>query len=248
MSSKLVLSADPRSILASIPPRLPVRFVDERLLMWLPCDELIGPTVHDLSGNGWDGVLKPSWPTNCPTPTLTAFSLTGLSKGRMLSFDKVDDYILVEKGRELDLADRPFTLMIRFLLKSYPPHMGDYRIFITKEGSFDLGIFLSSAGGTYVGFSFPGLARAGATWRPSLNELHHVAVRRRENLFEFFGDGVPIGGSTITYAVSSSTEPIYIGSGADLPAPGNRQHGALGDLRLYGEALSDVDIRDVAGV
>ena len=59
------------------------------LVAYYPMNETTGATVFDASGQGYDGTLKPTYPSNCPgrVPSLSE------KYGNALSFDGGDDYV-----------------------------------------------------------------------------------------------------------------------------------------------------------
>ena len=198
-------------------------------------DEGTGTLAHDVDG-GHTGTLgngeaakTPAWALGC---------------GGGLLFDGVDDLVQVPDSDALDLAGSAMTLscwvkpnrsQIGPLLKKINPTHG-YRINVTATGA--LRFVLRRNGQNTIVTSTATLP---------LNKWTHVAARYDGKQMRIFINGTLDAATTPATAANTpraTTAPVLIGGDSST----HRFSGTLDDVSIYGRALSDSEIADLANI
>ena len=198
-------------------------------------DEGTGTLAHDVDG-GHTGALgngeaakTPSWALGC---------------GGGLLFDGVDDLVQVPDSDALDLAGSTMTLscwvkpnrsQIGPLLKKINPTHG-YRINVTATGALRF-VLRRNGQNTTVTSTVP----------LPLNKWTHVAARYDGKQMRIFINGTLDAATTPATAANTpraTTAPVLIGGDSST----HRFSGTLDDVSIYGRALSDSEIADLANI
>jgi hypothetical protein len=216
---------------------------------WWKLDETSGLTAADSSGSGNNGTL-----VNGPT-----WNPTGGQIGGALVFDGIDDYVNLGTNSSLNFGNSaPFTVA------AWVKTTANYGMIVSFRSSTDGGPAIDLAVGYDGGTDNPGKAMilvrqdggGGGSYAHviggSVNDgqWHHVAaVRGSGSTIELFLDGISQGTSSDTQSGGSIT--------TDLRAMGSERRwvndgygtavqrylaGTIDDVRIYGRALSAVEI------
>ncbi len=202
------------------------------LVCWLPLDETSGATTADASGGGRVGRLRgdPTWQPS------------GGRIGGALAFDGVDDQIAISPRPVQD----DFTLA--FWMRTRQTFGGD-RWFegaglVDAENAGEGGDFGTSLTGDKVAFGTGGPGDPTIHSRTPVNDgaWHHVAaVRIRDNGdMRLYIDGTLEASRTNPSGPLNRTPRITLGS---IQTNNNYFNGSLDDVRIYGRALSAMEIR-----
>lgn len=205
-------------------------------------DEGSGSTIADASGNSHTGALlnSPTWTTGTPSivPNPAA-----------LSFDGTDDYALVSDvtglpsgsdARSISLwMNQPAVTEQATLLSLGNGNDGNQK-FILQMGSAGADTYLFTDGiNPENNIALSGSQIPTAGW-------HHVAFTfDGASDWKYYLDGVLTGSGTFPFAINTVTNALEIGSRHD--AGTGFYNGSLDDIRVYGRALSETEVGDLAG-
>jgi len=170
-------------------------------------DDGSGTVAVDASGTNNNGMLvnAPAWAAevNCVS-------------GGCLFFDGANDYVQINDSSSLDevFGTENFTLEAWV----YPQDWVNYRGIINKRqnsyySASPGGLFSDAAGIRFVmGTGNPAESNIILTYKPSLNQWHHiVAIADKSNMY-LYVDGLQRAKTAITLDPPSNDEPLCIGS------------------------------------
>ncbi|MEM7166617.1 MAG: Ig-like domain-containing protein [Planctomycetota bacterium] len=214
------------------------QFLNLLLAHW-PFDEGTGTTSADLSGNNHTGTLNgASW-----------FSQTPDGSNSSICFDGVNDYVDVGP---MDVAGNAvsFTAWIHPL--SF--NIGDGRIISKADDVPDSGhTYMISTLQVGDDYYLRGRLRTGATTKlliatsgpVDLNAWCHVALTYNGNTLRLYKDGELVGSTPVTGTIPTQSG-IQTAIGNQPQNAGERPfHGYIDDVRIYGRALSLLEINNL---
>jgi len=207
--------------------------VDSVIAYW-PLDESGGTVAPDLVGT-WDGVLVngPTWQP-------------GAGFAGALEFDGVDD--LVDLGTIDVGGGSGFSVALRMRADDFDIH--DARLISKATGTAenDHWWMLSTINGTGLRFRLKTGATttlASITGQIQTGVWYHVVATYDGAEMRIYKDGDLIASQAKTGIVASDVSvPVAIGN---QPAGGDPFDGLIDDVRLYNVALSEADVRVLAG-
>lgn len=205
------------------------------LIAFYPFNESTGGTIYDASGNGLDGTLYPSYPTNCPQRLSSSINY---KFGNDIVFDGIDDYAKVPHNNKMNITDK-----LSIALWCRPQNTGTSNILITKEYNAKpfWGLYINASGefmttianatNEYY-YSSGALIKGWDTW------YFHV-ITFDGTTKKSYHDGVYRNSTTtaINISATNNTNDIKI---AD--AVGMRLYGRLNNIMLFNRVLSPVEI------
>ena len=189
---------------------------------------LLNGNAIDSSGGGFSGALTGT------TPTINRHGASGTA----LQFDGIDDRIQVAENV---IPTPPFSVSVWFK---------------TANPSHGQALF-----GNYVGLSYDGRGLHANLWNngayPEQIELRHGHIHREIQFYDdewhhivavvdpawqmLYVDGV-LQGTQTSYTYLETNEPFYIGALDSTVGLFQFFDGALDDLRIYGELLTDANV------
>ena len=183
--------------------------------------------VIDTSGYGNDGVVH------------GATLVPGLEQlGNALNFDGVDDYVEISDSPSLDgvFGTENFTLEVWV----YPQDWVNYRGIINKRqnayySATPGGLFSDVSGIRFIiGTGNPAESASILTYKPSLNQWHHIAAIANKTNMYLYVDGQLRSKMAITLDPPPNDETLCIGSFYQT----NRSFlGYIDEVRIYGQPM-----------
>ncbi len=198
----------------------------------LPCDDGSGDTVHDISGNGFNGKLKNGarW------------------ENSSIICDGFDDRIEIDSGYQLDFLGE-MTVMLNLKAYAWP----DDLVFAMTKGTG-----ASAPGGISEFPVWSIIARRHqdgkvcfAFWEDGgtvlgepleLNKDYHIAATYDGCTTKLYVNGLLKDCRNWAGEVYISTEPVWAGCGYYDGRAVCHFNGSISDIRLYNRALSDAEI------
>ncbi len=171
-------------------------------------------------------------------------SSTLLPPGNALSFDGVDDYIVIppSTGINTQFTTNRITLEGWFKIKSLPA-AGSVPAFISEsylgDGNIKFGMWLESnlvVAGCFVNNTW---YRTYATSPISLNRWTHLAATYDQSQIKLYVNGVLVSSINATIALPPGTEEWRIGRRWDMA---HYLDGTADEIKIYNEALSPLQI------
>jgi hypothetical protein len=176
-------------------------------------------------------------------------------RGSALSFDGINDYVVVADHPSLDMTNG-FTVAAWIYLGEYT----EWASVVTKGGlRFNAGnannytIHQSGPRGgadPRLGTEFGHLRFTGCTGLPAplpesdaiipLNEWHFITVTFDGTTLRFYLDGEPDGQQAISSPLCTNDEPLNIG--ADFPGGDEYWHGLIDELKIWNKPLKRAHI------
>ena len=156
------------------------------LALYLPMNQITGGKVLDLSGQGYNGSLGPSYPSNAPVIT------TGMNTkmSNCLQFDGVDDYVNVGNQPRLNFGLGDFSICMLL----YGETQGGYKRPIGKMGwdnTWQGYIFNYDSQGSSAFIIGDGNSDLSTDYRPTvINKWAHHTFRRVGSTLDWFIDGI----------------------------------------------------------
>jgi hypothetical protein len=199
------------------------------LVLELHFNELAGSTVYDLSGNNNNG---------------TIYGATRVQEGfgRALSFDGIDDYVLVPDSVSLRLTSS-FTIMAWI----YPKSAGEnnYGRILAKYSESYYSVQMEAGTRVSMGIASTTYAVTPLGSVP-FNTWSHIAFTFDKTLpvnqIKAYVNGVLKATGTRTTDVPTSTDPLYIGNRVDLTRTFD---GLIDEVCIYNRALSEDEIKAI---
>ncbi len=199
------------------------------------------------------GVESPTAVDKLPsTPSLTEVvsDITRPIRGSALSFDGLDDYVVVPDDPSIDLPDA-FSIAAWIYLKEYV----EWASIVTKgglpneEGDANNYTIHQSGPHAFTEFGhlrFTGCAALSLPLPESssiipLNEWHFIAVTFDGTTLRFYLDGKLDGQHAVSGPLCTNDEPLNIG--ADFPGGDEYWHGLIDELRIWNRPLPIAHIR-----
>jgi len=199
------------------------------LVLWLQFDEKRGNIAYDQSGLGNNGTIYGATFVN--SPFLYA-----------LSFDGVDDYVVVRNSASLQVVG---DLTIAFWM--YPTNIakgrqnpldknyaGEFSITLEPDGALS---YWHGNGTTYFsGYkAYPPGSFVNSNW-------YFVAITRdiSSSTVKFYKNGTLVASRTFTIYPVASTNDVYVGAGY-----AGYYQGTIDEVRIYNRALSDEEIKQL---
>jgi len=188
--------------------------------------------------------------------TLVNGAATAAGKvGQALSFDGVDDHVLVPFNSNLNPTG-PFT--VGLWLKASPQQVigdGSYTVVDKSHGWIDnagwaiqgdtgngtLGL-LSGKGG---GFPYTNFVGAGTGVSVLDDQWHHFSGVYTGSAIEVYLDGVLKGSTPYTGLPVNNTRDLYIGAAWHSGTPTRQFHGLVDEVQYYSRALSLAEVRSL---
>jgi prepilin-type N-terminal cleavage/methylation domain-containing protein len=206
------------------------RLIDQAqgLVGYWSFDEGSGTIAKDYSGNGNNGTL-----VNGPTWT------TG-KVGGALSFDGVNDYVNVPYNSVLDIV-KNFTIEVWI----YPKEQTfNHQTAVEKWQTYLL-MHLHAGATTFQHYIFAGGAwhyvRASQPWSYYIGKWGHYVFTYDGTTLKSYVNGVLDNQTTYIGQLTSNTNPVTIGKGAETAA--SFFNGLIDEVRIYNRALSDAEIQ-----
>jgi hypothetical protein len=187
-------------------------------------DEGTGATLTDRSGNGHNG-------------TISGATWTQGKSGRALSFDGGTNMVTVPDHNALDLGDA-------FTIESWirPRSLDNWRMAVIKEAppnTLAYGLYASAGDGKPNAWT-----AGGAAWSPQavpLNAWSHVATTYDRGTMRIYIDGQLVATETGIPTPPNTSGPLRIGGNAIWDF--ETFDGLIDDVRIYGRALSESEVR-----
>jgi len=199
------------------------------LLAQYPFDEGAGTEVADTSGKGLDGALvgEPVWVPG--------------RIGTALQFDGVDDYVEIPHDDALNV-DSEVTLALWINPERYVSEGEGWGGIMAKGSPRLYSLFTTAAG--EIHFSTADVGTVSAETFP-LNEWSHVAAMVVDGGHAYYINGAPAGtaGSGINLAGVTNTAPVTIGN---INETNRFYQGMIDEVYIYGRALTDAEVMDLA--
>lgn len=197
-----------------------------------PMDEGTGTTTADISGSNNTGTL-----TNNPTWT----TASNCKSGNCISFDGVDDYVIVANHSSLS----PAVITVSSWVKTLNNSVTQQFISKTEGGSYQLNINYGTGKLGFLAF-IAGAYRSAEISTPSVinNKWYHVVGTFDGTTMKLFLDGTQVGSYTQAGTISVLTTSLCFGAeaGPTICNGGNLLNGSLDDIRIYNRALSADEI------
>lgn len=198
-------------------------WIYDGLVLYLP---FVDGTAKDYSGYGNDGTIY------------GATSVIG-RYGHALSFDGVDDYVIVPDSASLHFNDS-FTITGWFKLNTLPSVKGADEAIISKDREF---LVRADRGGDSLRFFiFDGTdwePRTSAAYSLQANTWYFFAAIYDNGILKVYLNGELYGKSTNTKAVAT-TNPVEVGNWG---TGSNYFDGIIDEVRIYARALTDEEIQ-----
>ena len=190
-------------------------------------DQGTGNTLPDVSGGGNDG-------------TISGASWTSGRTGGGLSFDGIDDRVMVASSASLELgAQMTLEAWVRPTTEQF-----DRRTVVYREGNMyslyaghNSRRSLRPSSSIRVGSS-PRSVNSGVSLEPGA--WTHLAATYDGARFHLYIDGISVASRDLTGDIKPSTDPLWIGGNGPL---GQYFNGLIDDLRIYNRALSQAEIQ-----
>jgi Concanavalin A-like lectin/glucanases superfamily len=190
-------------------------------------DEGTGVTVLDASGNGNTGTVNGG-----------ATWVAG-RYGNALSFNGTNARVFVNAASSLDLGGE---MTLEAWVQPTASQSG-WRTIVQREvdayflnGSHD-GVALGPSGGGTLGGS---TTFTGATSAMAIGAWTHLALTYDGSLLQLYVNGVPTASQSVSGAISSSGNPLWIGGNNPY---GEYFNGLIDEVRVYNRALSQTEIQ-----
>lgn len=195
-----------------------------------------GDVVYDVSGNGNDGTLGPTYPTNCPVRVASASA----KLGNALYYDGVGDKAATLYDSSLDITNK-ISICVRFK-KNTAATIQEY--IIGKTGSYLL--YAHNDGYLRMALVIAGTSRflevAPASWK--LGKWYYITVTYDKdggaNNYKIYVNGTVIHQLTYTGVISVAANPVNLGNST---AGINTMKGYIDSVALYDRALSQAEIK-----
>lgn len=214
---------------------------DPNFVSWWKLDEVDGNEVNDSVGDSNGQLVNgPVW-TN------------GIVHGG-LSFDGVDDYVSVANTPNLNITGDITISAWVYLERGGTGQDSSCQVIVAKtvaNGAINNPFDFRTDASVEPCLT---LIRAGASGHDyvystepiSIKQWHHVLVRVQNNVPNFYVDGIVTGKTVESFTITptGNTNPLLIGRRDD----GLYFDGAIDDIRIYNRALTDEEVRVLAGV
>ena len=193
------------------------------LVGWWKFDETNGTVAYDSSGNGNDGNL-----TNGPTWT------TG-KIGGALSFDGVDDYLVITHELNLSVASHSISLWLKIASRGTRPviikdkHQGENYSIWTYNNLVQSQFYHNS-----------GLSQVRSNDK-LLDEFYNIVATYNGSNFKIFSNGTLENQIVATSLPTIDVEPLHIGFDGGYGYA--KFHGIIDDVRIYDRALSAAEVQ-----
>ena len=216
------------------PVRIPrPEFITGGCVLELKMDEGEGVVVHDSSGYGNHGDLKPGPAPNYPTWVDGKF-------GKALSFDGVDDYIVSASAISISgtgLRTLEFWSYVNAI--TVHPHLVGWGDQTALNTMFKAAIYSPTEGsGTWFLWGRGG----GNDWDTQVavvvGEWLHHTITYDGTTAEWFMNGVSKGTFTHSYNTTATTLEMGLGT-----TEGNPFKGLIDEVRIYNRALTAEEIK-----
>jgi len=193
--------------------------------------------ANDSSGNGHDGTVLGATLANDRFGNAdSAYNFDG------------NDYINVPDSSDFNLGAGDFTMATFVQLSAYGVDGGYYLMgHSSGPGNTNKWIFWLGNDGIKFVATGPGWIDLGSS-AFDLNTWYHVAVRRSGNELSAFVNGSVIGTTAFTTVIPDPSAPLRLGFGECCDRPNRPLRGLMDDVRLYNNALTDAELRDLAVV
>ncbi len=190
---------------------------------------------------------------NSPTESTPNYSSAVLQKGgnSALSFDGVDDYVLVPDNLSLDMTDG-FTITAWIYLNDYT----EWASVVTKGGFFGDPNFgennytIHQSGPGWNGGESGHLRFTGVAYFPNglpesntkipLHEWHYIAVTFDGSMVKFYLDGKSDGEGVVVGPLNPNDQPLNIG--VDFPGGDEYQNGMIDEVKIWNAPLKETHI------
>ncbi len=216
----------PQKVVAKQSERLEVT---DGLVAAYDFEEGSGATAADISGSGNTGTLTgPTW-------------ISEGRRGSALSFDGVDDRVIVADSASLDLT----TGMTLMAWVRPTTSESDYWTVVLKElGSGDLayGLYASEPSGTATAWFQTGGSDAfawGNPHSPRTDRWTHLAASYDGSTFSFYANGRRTSSTPVSGTIETSSEVLSIGGNGIW---GEWFQGFIDEVRVYNRGLSQSEI------
>ena len=210
------------------------RDIDDGLIYYFPFDG----NGSDISGNGHD--LSPEM----GTPGYTTDRFGNVNKACHFSSGKwydsgtpaLSDFTVSLWFRKNNFWENSEEHLFQ-IGDSYSGENNDNRFYMTQGVNPN---FFNA--GFKIGGTFGSDYKLSLGSYPSLNEWHHALAQRKGSTFYFYIDGVLVNSMSCPSDILPSSHWFNVGGAWIAGGAYQQYHGDLDDLRLYGRALSDVEI------
>jgi hypothetical protein len=225
--------------------------VQERLLLYLPLDETeVGAVAVDTSGNGHDGT--PS--ADPPTPSVSV-PPTGFPNGRSLSFSGTNQFLDLGNPPGLDI-EGPVTISAWVRLLSHDGFRNIVAHGWTHEPNHELALRVQGPGAVPGEPGVPSPVYEFVTWdganhsalapipEGDLDAWHHLCGVYDGARYRLFRDGQLLAEQADPVAPMRVEQAWSIGA-RGMPGGFDPRYlrGMVDEVRIYGRALSDAEVR-----
>ena len=201
--------------------------------------DISGTTIFDKSGNNNWGIIHGN---------------PGIVPGKIheaLSFDGVDDYVLVPHSSELNITNK-ITISAWIKPDALPTSGGTYTIvqkgYVNPPGTEPYVLRLDNdAGIQQVHFgTYDGSTEIQIEWNHdySTDTWYHVVVRFDGSTYKIFSNGIEKASLSDPTTFSTSTEPLTIGA-STFPSIDRLFNGTIDEVRIYNYALSPEEVSEL---
>ena len=231
-------------VLGLAPPALASHSVDGLVAHWR-FDETMGTAAGDATGHGHDGTITGATSSTNVSPA------TGST--RSLLFDDDGDHVDVLDGTPDPNLDFANATPMSVALWAYRTADGTQHILGKRDGcavdeaGFNFQLVIFPVEGQGLGFGpISGSVVTATGDVPPMNEWHHIAATSDGEIIRIYVDGTlkaMVDNNRPDGALGSAADAFRIGGSGTCP---NGFRGLLDDVRIYGHALSEVEIARLA--
>lgn len=197
-------------------------------------NRIVNGEILDLSGNGNDGTLEPSYPSNAPQ----LIDSYGPKFGKCASFDGIDDQIDCGNHSSLNLSE---TISVECWVKISTFDQSDsYPSIVKKTGGSPVNgyaIFFSN-GTDKISTSIKkddGSIHLDI-FSPTLGKWHHVVMTYDNQWLRGFHDSIPCSPTSTADKLGYTSEPLQIGG-----IPGGFLYCEIDEVRIWNRILSPTE-------
>jgi len=196
-------------------------------------DEGTGNTLHDISGNGNDGMLN----------NMDNDDWVEGKKGKALDFDGSNDYVEIQDNDLLDLSDN-WTIEVWLYIKSFPINANPSNnpsMIISKWGTTSTASYMLAVNNDRQ-YGFGIHTQGGATGNTilNLNEWYHIAVTLdSEAILKIYLNGVVDGTNPNSFTPKKRSWELCFGR---EPRYSRYFNGIIDEIAFYNRPLSPEEI------
>ncbi|MCG2660788.1 MAG: LamG domain-containing protein [Kiritimatiellae bacterium] len=194
-----------------------------KLLLYMPFEDKSASLTRDRSGNNFDGSV-----------TGATWTSSGKFAGAYC-FDGIGDRIDTGEDSAFDFVSGDFSVAMWARKKD---NTSGYAISKGRSpGIFSWCLFWNHPVSAWQMYTTQG---GGVQWGCSLDTWHHIVVTREGSQLKMYGDGVLRDSKSLGGNLSDKATNLTIGAES---GGGSHFKGCLDEIRIYGNALSEVQVK-----